>query len=514
MTEAQHELRWASDIQEAAFKYGPQPMCMSGGWGSGKTWLGCMKALYLCDVYPKNRFLIGRRVAKELRNTTMATFFKLCPPSAYRFGRRSDQDGSLILNNQSEILFVHLDNPDTEGILAGLEINGFFIDQAEEGPERMEGIFDKLLGRLGRWDQTEVPDWIMSEHTRRTGQPWPYFYPQSEKPMPPPYAMIAVNPDTELHWVYRRFHPDSLDFKTTFKPRGYRMFHMPSTDNVFLSDVNKEQLLAHDESFVRRYVRGEWGNPEGVIHQVDSRSIIEGSREFEDYLRRTCVLHRVLDHGDSAPTCCGWFAVDQDGNVFVYREYYRPNALISTHRQEIAALSEGERYVTNLADPSIFAKTMQKHGQRWAVADEYADAMNLPRENAITWNPADNNELGTRNRINEYLHVDRNRVHPVTRDMGSPRLFFVKANESYPNGVNYILTQTRSQRREKIGTDMGKPTFSDERDEAVPDHGYDVCRYFIASRPSKAAPDRPALPGTFEHASRVLKEAHRLRSVR
>jgi len=508
------QLSWASKNQELAFHHGPSPLCLSGGWGAAKTWVCCMKVLYLCDIYPKNRFVIARKVAKELRGTTMATFYKLCPPSAYQFGRRNDQDGSLVLNNGSEILWLHLDHADTEGILAGLEINGFFIDQAEENPEQMEGVFDKLLGRLGRWDQTEVPDWVISEHTRRTGKPWPYFYPESDRPMPPSYAMIAVNPDTELHWVYRRFHPDSLEHQTLFKKHGYKMLQMSSLDNKFLSEINRQQLLAHDPSFIRRYVHGEWGNPEGIIHQVDALSIIEGTPEFEDYLRKTCVLHRVLDHGDASPTCCGWYAVDHDGNVFFYREYYKPNALISTHRQEIKALSEGERYVTNLADPSIFAKTMQKHGGRWSVSDEYADMVNMPRESAIHWLAADNNELGTRNRINEYLHVDRNRVHPVTKQMGAPRLYFVTANERYPNGVNRILVELKSQRREKVGTDMGKPVFADDRDENVPDHGYDVVRYGIASRPSKASPEGPALAGTFQAATKLIREANRLRSVR
>jgi hypothetical protein len=508
------QLEWASDVQAQAFAHGPTPMCMSGGWGSGKTWALCIKALYLSDIYPKNRGVIARRVAKELRATTMATFYKLCPPAAYARGRRNDQDGSVVLNNGSEILFLHLDNPDTEGIMAGLETNWFGIDQAEEGPERMEGIFDKMLGRLGRWDQATVPDWLIAEHVRRTGTAWPWLYPQSDRPMPPPYAMIAVNPDTELHWVYRRFHPDSLEHQKLFKPLGYRMFHMPSTENKYLSDINKQQLLAHDETFVRRYVRGEWGNPEGVIHTVDALSIIDGTLELEDYLRKTCLLYRVLDHGDSAPTVCAWMAVDQQGNVFFYREYYQPNRLISHHRQEITALSEGERYAGNLADPSIFAKMMQKFGGRWSVADEYKDDRELPRETVLSWLPADNNELGTRNRINEYLHIDRDRVHPITNQMGSPRLFFVRANDRYPNGVNRILTELRSQRRLRVGTDLGKPVFSDERDPDVTDHGYDVTRYAIASRPSRASADKPALPGTFQAATKLLKEAHRLRSVR
>lgn len=466
-------LRWASPMQREAFAAGPTPMVMSGGWGSGKTYVGCMKALRLSDAYPGNRGVIFRKVGKELRATTMATFFKLCPQSAYAAGKRNDQDGLLKLNNGSEILFLHLENPDIQGIIRGLEINWFFGDQAEENPEGMEEIFDLLLGRLSRWDQAVVPQALIDAHTAKTGRGWDYLAPVSGKPVPPPYAMLACNPDTELHWIYRRFHPESVDWQKTYRPQGYQMFHMPSMENIFLSDANKAALWAHDDAFVKRNVLGEWGYAEGTIHAIPAESLVDGTPEILDYLRQRCTLHRVLDHGDSAATVCLWMACDDQGNVFFYREYYLPNALISTHRQNITALSEYETYEFNLADPSIFFKNSQKNGGRWSVADEYSDQREHPATTALYWSPADNNELGTRNRINEYLRVDPDRVHPFTKTKGAPRLFFIRATAEYPQGCQHAISQTRSQRRVKVGTDLGRSVFSDERDDTVTDHAYD-----------------------------------------
>src|SRR4051794_3282013 len=91
---------WASPAQEAAWNYGPYPHVLSGGFGAGKTYLGCRKVLLYSDLYPKNRIVIFRWVGRELRQTTMATFFKMCPPQLYnRGGRRNDQEGLLRLNN-------------------------------------------------------------------------------------------------------------------------------------------------------------------------------------------------------------------------------------------------------------------------------------------------------------------------------------------------------------------------------------------------------------------------------
>jgi hypothetical protein len=498
------QLRWASPVQGEAFRYGPYPQCASGGWGSSKTWAFCLKIIWLSTEYPKNRVVIARHVGKELRETTMKTFYKVCPPHLYDRkggGRRSDLAGYCkFADTESEILFLHLDDPDTEGIIKGLEINAFFIDQAEENPDHMEEYFDLLLGRLSRWDIAEVPQWRVDAHVAATGTPWPYVHPESEKPVPPPYPMLACNPDVETHWIYRRFHPDSLEHQATYKAQGYRMFHMRSQDNQFLGAKNLQFLLEKDAAFIRRNVEGIWGLPEGAIHAIDARSLIEGTPDLEDYFRTHCLLFRTLDHGDSAPTCCLWWAVDGNGNCFVWREYYMPNQLVSTHRANVAGLSEGERYTTDLADPSIFHQMPQKQGGRWSTADEWADVQSQPRSTAIFWQPADNNEMGTRNRINEYLRVDPDRVHPFTKTLGAPRLYFVTRNDHYPQGVYHTLRETRAQRRVKIGTDNGRAMFSDERQEGTPDHSYDCLRYGIASRPAVPHPEQQSAENTFSGA--------------
>jgi hypothetical protein len=458
----------------------------------------------------------------------MSTFYRLCPPDAYRLsGRRNDQDGICQLNNGSEVLFLHLDDPSTEGIIKGLDLNWFVIDQAEEKPEEMEEFFDLLMGRLGRWEVAEVPEEYLAAWEARTGRPWKFRYPMSGKPAPPPFAIIACNPDTEMHWIYRRFHPESPEYRAksqaqfdltghptgtyaSYEDLGYKMFDMDSLENVFLADANKQFLLAHDDAFIRRNVRGIWGLPEGAIHAVDPLSLIPGTPALLDYFRSACTLHRTLDHGDSAPTVCGWWAVDRNANAFAIREYYLPNALVSTHRANITALSAGERYDFNLADPSIFHKLHQKHGGRWSTADEYSDCLEQDRATALFWSPAENNELGTRNRINEYLRVDPQRVHPITGAKGSPRLFFVTPTPEYPQGIVHILRELRAQRRVKVGTDLGKAVYSDERNPDIADHGYDVARYFLASRPPVAQLPVPhAGPGTFFGEMQRLTRAFR-----
>jgi hypothetical protein len=478
------KIDWASPQQEAAFCYGPLgagegvggPLLCSGGFGSAKTYALCLKILWLCDAFPNNRVLIARSVWEELRVTTMSTFYKICPPWVYKLGARSDSQKFLRLNNGSEILWMHMDDPEVEGAIRGFEMNAFFLDQAEQIDEE---LFDLLMGRLGRWDKAEVPQRMIDAAGGLDKWAWKN---QTGKPIPPIYALLACNPDHELHWLYKRFHPDSPDWHEKYRAQGYRMITMRSDENKFLPRQNLDILMSKDESFQRRYVRGEWGLPEGQIHQVSPESLIPGDPNFVDYLRQTCLLYRAADYGDAAPTAVGWFAVDQAGNCFCFREYYVPNKLISYHRERLRELSDGERYVQQPADPSIFSPSMQKHGKRWSVAEEFADRRNHPRETAVDWERGDNDELGTRNKISEFLRVDPLRIHPYTKKMGAPRLFFVQKSAVYPAGCYHVIRETRSQKYEKIGSDGGRPIFCDDRDESIADHAYDYLRYFMATQ--------------------------------
>lgn len=502
-----------------AFNYRPAPLCLSGGYGSAKTVLLCRKALYISDLFPGNRGVIARKIAKELESTTQATFFKTCPPGAYdtaRGGRRADSENVLRLCNGSEIRWMHLDDQDIDGVIRGLEINWFLIDQAEEIEEE---VFDQLSSRLGRWDQAVVPQQVLDHYGGAAA--WPWRNPVTEKPLPPSYAMLSCNPGSEVHWIYRRFHPESPHHQqqnipvvdpqtglatgelTSYQRLGYKMFLLNSLENRFLPVQARQALLQSSSSFQRRFVRGEWGLPEGQIHEVSKLSLVPGTPALVEYLRQRCTLHRSMDHGSAAPTVVLWWAVDREGNVFCYREYYEPNQLISNHRANIAELSGHEQYVLNLADPSIGQASMQKHNQMWSIQDEYADRIHTKVSAdgrdapPIYWQLADNKEQGsgTRSKINEYLRLsgsgeydaavgrERERIHPLRQEMGLwPSLFFVMKSSAWPAGCWHAPQQLAAQRYDRAGTEAGRPVFTDDRDETVVDHAYDAIRYFMASR--------------------------------
>jgi hypothetical protein len=433
--------------------------CFSGGFNNGKSYGGCAKAFTLLSTFSNYRMAIGRQTFSDLRKTTMQTFFKICPAGLIE--RHNEQEGITQLVNKSMVYWLHLDKVD-ESTLRGLEINSALIDQAEEVEEK---VFDVLDGRIGRWDNAEIPAHLLRKYPN-----WPRN-PTTGKLFAPSYHMILCNPDTQFHFIFRKFHPDSLERRPNFA------FFEGEWDKNLGSIETYSEALTHDDEWVNKYVRGQWGISSAQIHTLPSVSQLNFSSELLEKIRRKGNLFRVLDHGDASPSCCLWFAA-LDGVFICYREYYMPGRPISYHRQAIADLSGDEKYSANYADPQIFKITNQKDGGFWTTADEYADAsLQAP---VLHWIAADNNEFATRNRLNERLRPSPIFRHPVSSEAPAPGIYFIKKSNDYPYGAYHAISELQSQRRKSLGYIDGKQIFCDDREESVADHAYDCVRYFVA----------------------------------
>ncbi len=507
-----------------AFNYPPVPLVLSGGFNSAKTVTLCLKMLAIADMFPGYRWLIARKVWDELRKTTLSSFFKFCPRQAWEpNGRRSDTEKILVLNNGSSFIYAHLDDPEIDSFLRGFEGNGVLFDQMEEINQSHAMT---VMKRLGRWDQVTVPQPMIDNHVRATGTPWPFIHHITGRPMPPSYFLGTCNPSHKFHWIYEMFHsgsdehhlkritierkprvlPDGRTIpvgqKVSYCDLGYKMIEMNVYDNKFATEENIRELEMYQGVDRERFLLGKWGMAEGTIHDVRAESILDPTPAVLNYIHSRCHIHRTLDHGDAAPTCCLWDAVDADGNVFFFQEYYKPNGEIHEHRDAIYQMSRNmERSRSDIADPSIRSDNKHKKtGDLCSVQSLYED-VNLPNttsNTAIYWELGDNNELGTRQKIAEYLRpqgiwqangldqLEVPRLHPITHEKGLwPRLFLVRKSADYPNGCDQAIRQLQNQIRVKVGTDMnGKAEFSDERSESVPDHAYDPIRYRIAERPA------------------------------
>lgn len=470
------EVTFANAAQREFYYSTARNQCFSGGFNNGKTYAGCLKAFTLLSSFPNYRMAIARQVRADLIRTTYQTFFKICP--AELIETNNQQEGFTVLKNKSQIYWMHLDKVD-ESSLRGLEINSILVDQAEETEEK---VYDVIDARIGRWDNAEIPESLLQSATQ-----WPRNA-RTNKPIAPSYLMLLCNPDTQYHYIYRKFHHQSLEKREKY------FFVEGEWDATLGSSESYVSALEKGGEYVEKYVKGQWGISNAQIHRLPNQSLLDFSEELLDRIKKKGNLFRVLDHGDVSPTCCLWFAAI-DGVYICYREYYVPNQVISYHRKAINDLSAGETYSSNYADPQIFKKTSQKDGGFWTVADEYLDS-NIGDSKGIAWQPADNNEFATRNRINELLGK---RIKLPFCESG-PSIFFIKKNTEYPQGCFHAINELQSQRRKLLGYVDGSAQYCDDREESITDHAYDCIRYFVAMHGlTKTQPKRPIKDNTFNY---------------
>lgn len=494
------------EAQKKFFAAGPQPTLFFGGVGSGKTYVAILKMLALLDAYPGSRGAIVRQRFQQLKKTTAATLWKLLPRE--HILRKNDNDGTLTLQNGSQLMLIHLDKAESINNLKSFEINFAYVDQLEDISAE---AWDVLNERVGRW----------SGATKRGG--WPADWPYKDRLgncVPPRYVFASAYSPGFDHWITQRFWEHGTE-RDRFKKQGYKVITGSTRDNLALSQEYLDSRLSMGSEYVKRYVDAvEWGAHEGRVFELSPKSILDPHPDLLDRIRRRMKLHRVYDHGEFSPAACLWYATDEKSNVFFYREYMQAEKLVSDHRRAIFELSKLDSlgadppsYYSNLADPAIFAVSRGRtlsHGPSWSVADEWLDRKIMDSETAVYWRPADNNETMTVGRVREYLRCDPKHVHPVDGIPNSPRVYFIRKTADYPYGCHEVLADIRNAKREEIPgalTPDGRKMYTDDRDQKVRDHLLDCVRYALGMRPAWA---REAPPPVSTNGVIDLQEYARL----
>lgn len=416
-----------------------------GGVGNGKSFAGCIKTHNHCQDNPGAFFLVGRRHATDLQDSTQKDFLALFEDE----GTWSEKTRTFTYPNGSQVIFRHLDDLRK---LTNMNLSGFWIDQAEEVSEE---AFNYLNGRIRR--QKGPRGQIIK---RREG-------------------FITFNMEGH-NWIWRRFLKKKDKTGEPLKNAAdYELIIATSLENPYTPQDYKDTIMSMPDEWVKRFVYGDWDQFAGQIFSewMPALHVIPGFTIPNSWPR-----FRSIDHGQNNPTACLWFAVDFDGNVYVYQEYYQPDAPVSEHVQSILRMSQigttagramMDEYEGTYIDPSTHAKNREKNGKKFSVADEYTEA-------GILTMPAQNDVMAGINRVKEYLRINPKRWHPIKADIdgapmqGAPRLFV------FESCTNLI---------EEMGQYKWKPlrVGVDENNPAQPvkhkDHAVDALRYFLMSRP-------------------------------
>ena len=408
-----------------------------GAAGGGKSYGQLADALVYALKYPGSRQLILRRTFPELEHSIIFTSLKLFPKEAAGYRAAAHMWNFL---NGSVIEFGY----------CAAEKDVFRYQGAEYDVVR----FDELT------HFTEEQYTYLLSRIRGVNS-----YPKQLK--------SSTNPGGIGHgWVKRRFI-DGFSPNTVYRDEktGMSRIFIPSfvQDNVFLMrsdpqyqkrlellpEAEKKALLYGQWDIFDGQVFAEWRNsPENYkirrwTHVIEPFKIPQQWRRF-----------RTFDFGYAKPFAVSWFAVDNDGRAYNYRELYgctgTPDTGIRWTAQRIARqireIEEKEEKgltITGYADPAIWNSTGSLEG---SIA-------NMMEKEGIYFEKGKNDRLAGKMQVHYRLSFD---------DEGLPMLYI------FNNCRNMIRTLPL------LRYDSVNPEDVDTRQE---DHLYDAMKYFLMSDP-------------------------------
>jgi phage terminase large subunit len=331
---------------------------MVGGLGSGKTTCGCREALRLSQAFPGSLGLIGRLTSTSLRDTTQRRFFEIIDEVTQ--GHRDkiiykwlEGQSHLWLKTPvkgvySEILFRHLDEP---GPLGSLDLDWWWIDECHEpeGGEVPEAVFLMLRGRL----RGVIGPLRGSVTSNCGGKDWIW------------------------KWFFSQQSPDNFWGITC--PTRENLVNLPPN---YEADLRRD----HPQEWVDRFLDCSFDVFQGMIFEEFTRD--QYVIPHQD-IPTSNVTEAGFDFGVSAPTACLMAKITPNNDIYVYDEYYRPEADIRKVCEWIKRHKAGMVW----ADPSTRNRGPNKQSPA-----------NLYLEHGVILSPAPSNDALVRiSAIHQYL---------------------------------------------------------------------------------------------------------------
>ncbi|MCI0348994.1 MAG: phage terminase large subunit [Acidobacteriales bacterium] len=434
--------------------FAPEPfMAVEGGWGSGKTFVGCLRGLVLSKQIPGNVGLVARYHGTDLEDSTMPVFFEVCPPSWIR--HYSKQRKILTLKNGSQVVFRHIHDSRAKGATksrrVGLSLGWFYVDQAEE----LEiSHWNMLIGRLR--------------------------LPRAQKR----FGFLTANPNGK-DWIYKMFFEPHQPFTTSEFYQTYRRgssmlgIAVRSEENRksnggFVDDEYFDSLRQQmPPEWVARYVDCSFDEFTGKIYKEYTSESVHNIEPFDVPAEYPYLVS--IDVGGDVPWAVGIWRVDPWGNLILTDEFYKP----SVNALEVAAWIKQN------------ARTTDPHTQ---IVIDYENKLAMLELNeylrpGVQCRPAIKAVRPGIIRTGGYLHVNNTlplppwyvKSQPESRtkhftSAGSPRMFVMRSRcPNWSREMDYYRWDENSP---------GKPLKDN-------DHHPDETRYAAMSRPQPARLPQP-----------------------
>lgn len=412
-----------------------------GAKGGGKS-----KGLQLIQLirrfkYPGTTGAIFRRTFPELEGNHIAPLFRAYPELRPYY---SETKKILNLPNGSSLQFCHCSNESDINLYQGREFHDLAIDEAGQWPE---GMFRQLQGSN-----------------------------RSSIPGIKPRTILTGNPGGIGHgWLKRLFI--ERRFNERERPEDYAFIQALVDDNAALMDNDPDyvhRLNAEPNEALRKAYRfGDWDIFAGQFFQEISRSVhLIQPFNIPPHWNR----FGAYDFGFNHPAAFGWFANDEDGNTFLYREFVRAGLRVDQFARELNRFEDTPTLYPVVAGRDCWTQraVLRDEAKPPTVAEQF-------QEHGIVLRNAVIDRIQGASQVRDYLAWNG-------KPSGKPRFFiFETCPITFDTLSRMIHDPDNVEDVLKVDATEGDPLSGDD--------AYDMVRYGLMSRPTLTDPliHRPAI---------------------
>ncbi len=401
-----------------------------GARGGGKSKGLQLLMLFRRFKYPKTTGAIFRKTYQELDANHIRPLFQSFPDLRKYY---LESKKLLTLPNGSELQFCHCSNEADISLYQGREFHDLAIDEAGHWTE---GAFRTLLGSNRSSIAGVIPKCILTGNPGNIGHGW-----------------------LKRIFIDRRFNERE-------RPEDYAFIQALVDDNAALMDNDPDYVRRLEsepnEALRKAYRFGDWNIFAGQFFQEISKEV-HFIQPFE--IPKHWNRFGAYDYGFNHPAAFGWFANDEDGNTYLYRELVR-----STVRVDQFAKLLNEFTDTPLLYPIVAGRdcwthksTLRDDAQPPTIAEQF-------QTNAIYLKPAVIDRIQGAAQVRDYLAWQN-------RPGNKPRFYiFNTCPVSFDALSRMIHDPDRVEDVLKIDATEGDPMSGDD--------AYDMIRYGLMSRPT------------------------------
>jgi phage terminase large subunit len=290
---------------------------LAGPAETGKTYACLLRLDYLLANYPRAQAVLVRKVRDTIFSTVLQTYLRKVQNFApgrdvstlgvKRYGGERPQ--WFDYPNGARLWLAGIDDP---GKALSSERDYIYVNQAEELSE----------------DDWQV---LTTRATGRAGN------------TPRPQIFGDCNPGPPHHWLKHRQSLTLLESRHEDNPVLYDAGRGAWTEQGQRTLAVLDALTGARKQRLRF---GRWVSAEGTVYEYDARVHLVDAFPIP----REWARFRVYDFGHINPFFCGWFALDHDGRLYLYRQIYMTRRTVKVHAAQVLALSKNELCEADIAD--------------------------------------------------------------------------------------------------------------------------------------------------------------------